>query len=128
MSTIGLDYAVRSDLKNAPVREVDRARLRRLWTGVAVGAFLVALLVFTAWLQFRIAALGYRIQQAQTAREQEDHLREYLLLELDLLRSPALLAAQAASLNLVQPDAASSFVIERVPASAPPDKTMVAAR
>ena len=54
--------------------------------------------------------------------------REHLLLELDALRSPALLAAQATSLKLVQPDAASSFVIERVPASAPPDKTMVAAR
>lgn len=128
MSAINLDYAIRSDVRNAPVRELDRARLRRLWTGVAVGALLVALLVLTAWLQLRIAALGYRIQQAQHAREQEDHLREHLLLELDALRSPALLAAQATSLKLVQPDAASSFVIERVPASAPPDKTMIAAR
>jgi hypothetical protein len=128
MSSIGLDYAVRGDLRNAPVRELDRARLRRLWSGVAVGAVLVALLVVTAWLQFRIAALGYAIQQVQHAREQEDHLREHLLLELDSLRSPALLAVQAGTLKLVPPDAASFFVIERVQAPAPPDKTMVAAR
>jgi hypothetical protein len=128
MSTIGLDFAVRADLRNAPVRELDRARLRRLWAGVAVGALLVALLVATAWLQFRIAALGYQIQQVQQAREQEDHVREHLLLELDTLTSPALLAAQAARLQLEPPEAGATFVIERVPATAPPDGTMVASR
>ena len=128
MSTIGLDYAVRGELKNAPIRELDRARLRRLWTGVAVGALLVGLLVATAWLQLRITSLGYDIRQVQKEREQEEHLREHLRLELDALCSPALLAAQAVHLKLVPPDAASSFVIERVQSPAPPDRTMVAAR
>ena len=128
MSTIGLDYAVRGDLKNAPVREVDLARLRRLWRGVAVGAVLVALLVYTAWQQFRIAKLGYDIQEVQRLHDQEGHLREHLLVELDALRSPALLAAQAPGLKLAPPDAASSFVIERVTTSTPPDQTVIAAR
>lgn len=128
MSGIGVDFAARGDLRNAPVRELDRARLRRLWGGVAVGAVLVALLVFTAWLQFHIAALGYQVQDLQDAKEKEDHLYEHLLLELDALNSPALLAAQAVRLGLAPPEAASSFVIERVPVPTPPDRTMVASR
>ena len=128
MSSIGVDYAVRGDLKNAPIRELDRARLRRLWTGVGVGGVLVGLLVLTAWLQIRIASIGYDLQQVQGHREQEEHLREHLLLELDTLRSPALLAAQAARLALVQPDASVSFVIERVPPASAPDRSMVASR
>lgn len=128
MSSIGLDFAVRGDLKNAPIREVDRARLRRLWTGVAVGAVLVVLLVATAWLQIRIASIGYDLQKIQSHREQEEHLREHLLLELDALRSPALLAAQAPHLKLAQPDASVSFVIERVQPALAPDRSMVASR
>ncbi len=128
MSTIGLDYAVRGDLKNTPVREVDLARLRGLWQGVAIGAVLVALLVYTAWQQFRIVRLGYDIQEVQRLYDQEGHLREHLLLELDALCSPALLAAQATALKLAPPDAAASFVIERVTTSTPPDQTVIAAR
>jgi len=128
MSSIGLDYAVRGDLKNAPVREIDVARLRRLWSGVAVGAVLVALLVLSAWQQLRIAELGYDILGVERDFNTEIHLREHLLLELDSLKSPALLAAQAARLELSPPDAAVSFVIERVTSSTPPDQTVIAAR
>jgi hypothetical protein len=128
MSGISLDYAVRGELKNSPVREVDVARLRRLWGGVAVGAVLVLLLLYSAYLQFRIADLGYQIRDVEIAYDAEGHLREHLLLEIDALRSPALLAAQAVTLKLVPPDAAMSFVIERVTTSTPPDQTVIAAR
>ena len=128
MSGIGLDYAERTDLKNAPVRELDVARLRRLWTGVGVAFLLAVLLVFTAWQQFRIARIGYDLEFIDAQWQKEDHLHEHLLLEADTLRSPARLAHQAEKLHLVPPPDHASFVIERVTTDSLPDQTVIALR
>lgn len=129
MSQAVAEFSTGAEVRNAKIeRELDHTRVSSLWRAVRVIMVVVGLLLLTAWQQSRIAQLGYELQQVQRWREDEDHLHEHLTLEADSLRAPARLAAQAERLRLVPADAASSFVIERVPASAPPDKTMVAAR
>lgn len=129
MSDIAAEFSTTADVRNiAIVRELDRARTRGLWWMAGSIGVIVALLLFTIWQQVRISELGYDLEQVQQAREREDHLREHLMLELDTLRSPALLAVQAARLELTPPDPASHFVIERVTSSPPPSRSVVAAR
>lgn len=129
MSLLEAEFSTGAEVRNAEiVRELDRTRVSGLWRALRVIVLLVGLLLFTVWQQSRITDLGYRLQQVQRAREEELRLREHLELELDTLRAPARLAAQAERLRLVPADAASSYVIERVISSDPPAGTVVAAR
>jgi hypothetical protein len=129
MSVMEAEFAGRRDVRNAAiVRELDRTRTRRLWIGAALVLVLAGLLMFTIRQQTRIESYRYEMQRVQQQSEIEARLLEHLLLELDTLRSPARLAARAPLLNLAPPDAAASFVIERVQSSPPPDRSVVAAR
>lgn len=129
MSLADAEFSTGAEVRNAEiVRELDRTRVSGLWRALRVIVAIVGLLLFTVWQQSRISDLGYQLQQVQRAREDEDHLHEHLELELDTLRAPARLAAQAQRLRLAPPDAAASFVIERVTSSDPPNGSVVAAR
>lgn len=128
MSPTVAEFSTGAEVRNVEiVRELDRTRVTGLWRALRAIVVLVGLLLLTVWQQSRITDLGYRLQEVQRQREDEDHLREHLRLELDTLRAPARLAAQAGRLSLAPPDPAASFFIERVTSSDPPDRSVVAA-
>ena len=66
MSGMDFEYAIKKDVRNNPiVREVDRERHLEMWRSVAVGVFLVGVLLFSAWQHFELLRHGYRIEQMQ---------------------------------------------------------------
>ena len=84
------EYAIKKDVRNNPiVREVDRERHVEMWRSVGVGAFLVAVLLFSAWQHFELLRHGYRIEEMQKERAAEEEINRHLRLEIDTLRSPA---------------------------------------
>lgn len=130
MSTMDFEYAIKKDVRNNPiVREVDEARQRQLWRSAAIGALLVAVVLFSAWQHFELLQHGYKIQQLQQERAAEEEINRHLRLEIETLRSPARIERIATrELHLVSPAKGQAIVIERVTPAAPPEKSVVAAR
>ena len=124
------EYAIKKDVRNNPiVREVDEARQRELWRSVGIAAFLVVVLLGSAWQHFQLLRHGYQVEelQRQKAAEEETGLR--LRLEVETLRSPKRIEALAIEqLHLVAPSSAEAIVIERVTPADPPAKSVIARR
>ena len=99
------EYAIKKDVRNNPiVREVDEARHRELWKSVALAAFLVLVLLFSAWQHFELLRHGYRVEQMQRDRAAEEEAARHLRLEIDTLRAPQRIEALATRrLHLVAP-------------------------
>src|SRR5437867_1534492 len=63
------EYAIKKDVRNNPiVREIDHARHRELWRSVAVGVFLMLVLLFSAFQHFEQLRYGYQLEQLQQQR------------------------------------------------------------
>lgn len=124
------EYAIKKDVRNNPiVREVDRRRQREMWQSVGVGVVLVSALLFSAWQHFELLRHGYRIEQMQKERVAEDEITRHLKLEIETLRSPSRIEQLATGrLHMVAPGPSEASVIERVRASAPPPRSVVARR
>jgi cell division protein FtsL len=124
------EYAIKKDVRNNPiVREVDRERHREMWGSVAVGLFLVLVLLFSAWQHFELLRHGYRLEQMQKERAAEEEVNRHLRLEIDTLRSPARIERLATRrLQMVAPGPEDASVIERVVAVPPPPSSVVAQR
>ena len=124
------EYAIKKDVRNNPiVREVDEARHRELWKSVALAAFLVLVLLFSAWQHFELLRHGYRVEQMQRDRAAEEEAARHLRLEIDTLRAPQRIEALATErLHLVAPAKDEAIVIERVVPSEPPASSVVARR
>ena len=78
--------------------------------------------------KFTTVTTGYRVEDLRDdlARE-EAYYRQYRL-EMEQLLRPQLLEQRAtAELGLVEPTESDTLVIERVPASPPPNRAIVAA-
>jgi hypothetical protein len=128
------EYAIKKDVRNNPiVREVDRERHREMWRSVALGVFLVTVLLFSAWQHFELLRHGYRQEEMQRERAAAAEINRHLRLEIDTLRSPGRIEELATQpepggLAMVTPGPGEATVIERVmPADAPPN-TVVARR
>ena len=124
------EYAIKKDVRNNPiVREIDEARQQELWRSVAVGVFIVAVLLFSAWQHFELLRHGYRLEQMQRERAAEEEINRHLRLEIETLRSPSRIERLATGrLRMVAPQPDEAQVIERViPAPAPP-RSVVARR
>ena len=124
------EYAIKKDVRNNPiVREVDQARHRELWKSVAIAAFLVVVLLFSAWQHFELLRHGYRVEQMQRERAAEEEAARQLRLQIDTLRAPQRIEALATRrLRLVAPSKDEAIVIERVVPSEPPSSSVVARR
>ena len=124
------EYAIKKDVRNnAIVREVDESRQREMWKSAGVGAFLVAVLLFSAWQHFELLRHGYQIEELQRQRAAEEEAGHQLRLEIDTLKSPKRIEALATErLHLVAPSPDEAIVIERVVPAAPPAKSIVAKR
>ena len=130
MSAMDFEYAIKKDVRNNPiVREVDDARQRQLWRSLAIGGFLVLVILFSAWQHFELLRHGYELQRMQRERAAEEDVNRHLRLEIETLRSPARIERIAMKeLHLVAPARDQAVVLERVTPSAPPGKSIVAAR
>ena len=121
------EYAIKKDIRNNPiVREVDRERHREMWRTVAVGVFLVSVLLFWAWQHFELLRNGYQYEEMQREHATETEINRHLQLEIDTLRSPVRIERLALGrLRMVAPTAEDASVIERVlPTPAPPTSAL----
>jgi cell division protein FtsL len=130
MTAETFEYAIKKDVRNNPiVREVDEARQRELWTSVAVAAFLVLVLLYSAWQHFELLQHGYRLEDMQRIRAAEEETGRHLRLEIETLRSPARIERMATGrLRMVAPSADDAIVIERVIQTPAPPRSVVARR
>jgi cell division protein FtsL len=124
------EYAIRKDVRNNPiVREIDETRQRELWQSFVIGSTLVVVLLFSAWQHFELLRHGYRLEQMQRERAIEDEINRHLRLEIETLQSPRRIEKLALErLNMVVPATEDATVLERVTATKPPAKSLVAGR
>jgi cell division protein FtsL len=130
MTTETFEYAIKKDVRNNPiVREIDRERNREMVRSVAIGVFLVAVLLFWAWQQFELRRNGYRLEQMQQERAVEAEVNRHLRLEAQTLQAPARIERLALGrLHMVTPRPEDASVIERVVETPPPPRSVVASR
>ena len=130
MSGIDFEYAIKKDVRNNPiVREIDQARQRQLLQSVAIGGFLSLVILFSAWQRFALVGHEYDMQRMQRERAEEEGVNRHLRLEIETLRSPVRIERIAiGQLHLIAPAHDQAIVLERVTPSAPPEKSIVAAR
>ena len=130
MTAETFEYAIKKDVRNNPiVREIDRERNRKMVRAVAIGVFLVAVLLFWAWQQFELRRNGYRLEQMQQERAAEAEVNRHLRLEAQTLQAPERIERLALGrLHMVAPRAEDSSVIERVVETPPPPRSVVARR
>jgi cell division protein FtsL len=130
MTTETFEYAIKKDVRNNPiVREIDRDRNREMVRSVAIGVFIVAVLLFWAWQQFELRRNGYRLEQMQQERAVEAEVNRHLRLEAQTLQAPARIERLALGrLHMVTPRPEDASVIERVVETPPPPRSVVASR
>ena len=124
------EYAIRKDVRNNPiVRELDEARQRELWKSVGMAAFLVLVLLVSAWQHFELLQHGYEVEQMQRERAVEEDAARQLRLEIETLRSLKRVEILATEqLHLVAPTSDEAMVIERVMPADPAAASIVARR
>ena len=122
------EYAIKKDVRNNPiVREVDEQRQREMWKSATIAAFLVIVLLFSAWQHFELLRHGYQIEEMQRQKAAEEEISRRLRLEIETLKSPKRIEQLATrQLHLVTPSKDDAIVIERVQPNEPPAKSIVA--
>jgi cell division protein FtsL len=122
------EYAIRKDVRNNPiVREVDERRQQEQWRSVAVGVVFVGVLLFSGWQRVELLQHGYRVEQMEKERANEEQINRHLRLEIETLKSPQRIEALAiGKLKLVTPETGAAVVIERVVPPEPPPASVVA--
>jgi cell division protein FtsL len=130
MTGESFEYAIKKDIRNNPiVREVDEERHREMWRSAGVGVFLVVALLFSAWQHFELLRHGYRVEQMQRQRAEEDEIARHLRLEIETLRAPSRIERIATgTLRMVPPGPDDAVVVERVMAAPLPPASVVARR
>ena len=88
-SSEAFEYAIKKDVRNNPiVREVDERRLQEQWRSVAIGVLFVGVLLFSGWQRVELLQHGYRVEQMQKERGDEEEINRHLRLEIETLKSP----------------------------------------
>jgi cell division protein FtsL len=109
------------------VREVDEHRLREQWRSVALGVLFVAVLLFSGWQRVELLRHGYRVEQMQQQRAEQEDVNRHLRLEIETLKSPKRIERLATErLHLVAPDTGAAVIIERVVPADLPSASIVA--
>jgi cell division protein FtsL len=130
MTGESFEYAIKKDVRNNPiVREVDLDRHRGMFRSMGVGAFLVIVLLYSAWQHFELLRHGYRLEQMQRDLTAEVSASRHLHLEIETLRSPARIERIAKrSLHMVEPAPEDASIIERVIRTSEPPRSVIARR
>ena len=122
MTAETFEYAIKKDVRNNPiVREVDERRVREQWHTLLIVIVMVAVVLFSGWQRVELLQHGYRVEQMQQQRQDEEEANRHLRLEIETLKSPKRIETLATQrLHLVTPDIGAAIIIERVvPAEAP---------
>jgi cell division protein FtsL len=127
-SSEAFEYAIKKDVRNNPiVREVDERRLREQWRSVALGTLFVGVLLFSGWQRVELLQHGYRVEQMQRERVEQEDVNRHLRLEIETLKSPKRIERLATQqLHLVAPQTGAAVIIERVVPADPPASSIVA--
>ena len=127
-SSEAFEYAIKKDVRNNPiVREVDARRQREQWRLVAIGGLFVGVLLFSGWQRVELLQHGYRAEQMQQERADQEAVNRHLRLEVEALKSPQRIETLATErLHLVAPETGAAVIIERVAPAAPPSAAIVA--
>jgi len=127
-SSEAFEYAIKKDVRNNPiVREVDERRLREQWRSVAIGVLFVSVVLFAGWQRVELLQHGYRVEQMQRERADQEVVNRHLRLEIETLKSPKRIESLATSrLHLVAPETGAAVIIERVVPPEPPSASIVA--
>jgi cell division protein FtsL len=127
-SSEAFEYAIKKDVRNNPiVREVDERRVREQWRFLAIGGLFVAVLLFSGWQRVELLQHGYRVEQMQRQRADEEAVSRHLRLEIETLKSPKRIETLATErLHLVVPETGAAVIIERVVPPDPPPQSIVA--
>jgi cell division protein FtsL len=122
------EYAIKKDVRNNPiVREVDQHRLREQWRSLVLAVLFVAVVLFSGWQRVELLQHGYRVEQMQKERADEEAINRHLRLEIETLKSPRRIEALAIDrLHLVAPEPGAVIIIERVVPADPPPASVVA--
>jgi cell division protein FtsL len=100
-----------------------------MWRSTLIGVFLVLVLLFSAWQHFELLRHGYRLEEMQRDRANEEAINRHLRLEIETLRSPERIERMATGrLRMVAPSADDAIVIERVIQTPAPPRSIVARR
>lgn len=126
--TEAFEYAIKKDVRNNPiVREVDERRLQEQWRSVAIGVLFVGVLLFSGWQRVELLQHGYRAEQMQRERAEQEAINRHLRLEIETLRSPQRIERLAVGqLKLVAPATGAAIIIERAVPPDPPSSSIVA--
>ena len=85
--------------------------------------------LFSAWQHFELLRHGYRVEEMQREKSEQEEVGRQYRLEIDTLRSPRRIEALATEqLHLVRPTGADAIVIERATPADPPASSVVARR
>ena len=122
------EYAIKKDVRNNPiVREVDERRVREQWHTLVIVVLFVAVMLFSGWQRVELLQHGYRVEQMQEQRSDEQEINRHLRLEIETLKSPKRIEALATQrLHLITPETGAAVVIERVVPAEPPSASVVA--
>ena len=122
------EYAIKKDVRNNPiVREVDERRLHEQWRFLAIGGLSVMVVLFSGWQRVELLQHGYRVEQMQQQRADEEEVNRHLKLEIETLKSLERIETLATQqLHLVAPETGAAVIIERVVPAEPPSASIVA--
>lgn len=128
MTNQNFENVIKKDIRNNPIiREVDQTRQREMWRSVAIGVFLVVVLIFSAWQHFELLQHGYYIEEMQQERARELEINRHLKLEIETLQSLDRIEKIATEqLDLVAPTESEAIVLQRVVPAVQPDQSIVA--
>jgi len=122
-------FSVPKDIRNHPVRNVDRARQREMKWSVVFVSLLVGALLLVAWEHSQWTDVGYDTTKLQQERQAIEAEHRHLLLELATLREPGRIERLATrDLHLVAPSQTEAVVLVIVREAATPARTLVARR
>jgi cell division protein FtsL len=94
---------------------------------VALGMLFVAVLLFSGWQRVELRQHGYRVEQMERERANEEALNRQLRLDIETLKSPKRIEKLATEqLHLVAPETGAAVIVERVVPADPPAASIVA--
>lgn len=122
------EYAIKKDVRNNPiVREVDERRVREQWHTLLIVVVMVGVVLFSGWQRVELLQHGYRVEQMQQQRHDEEAINRHLRLEIETLKSPKRIETLATQrLHLVTPDVGAAIIIERVIPPEAPSASVIA--
>jgi len=124
-----VEFQMRGDIRNRPVRVVDRAGQRRMWSTALVVVGVLGVLLAIAVLRMRQNDLGYEVGVLLATQARLETERRHLVAELESLRALDRIERLAMEqLLMVKPTGADAFVVERARATSAPSSSIVALR